>query len=160
MGCAEIALREITFATVREIIALDVNNLQRGYVASNATSIAEAHFNPGAWFRAIIAGDTPVGFVMLLDPQVPGAILRSPIDPGDIELWRLMIDHRYQQKGYGRQALDLICAFARDTLKSKCVVSSYVAGEHGPEGFYVKYGFRKTGRLRNKGSEIEIWRGL
>ena len=32
-----------------------------------AFSIAEAHFSPLAWFRAVYAGDTPVGFVMLSD---------------------------------------------------------------------------------------------
>ncbi|MDI9376254.1 MAG: GNAT family N-acetyltransferase, partial [Thermotogota bacterium] len=34
-------------------------------VASNAVSIAQAHFAKNAWFRAIYAGDTMVGFIML-----------------------------------------------------------------------------------------------
>ena len=83
-----ISLREITFETVRQITALDVTDQQRSYVAPNAVSIAEAHFNPGAWFRAVYAGDEPVGFVMLLDPTVPGALVRSPISPESIALWR------------------------------------------------------------------------
>ena len=50
-GNADISLREITFATIRDILGLDVSEMQRGYVGSNAVSIAEAHYNPGAWFR-------------------------------------------------------------------------------------------------------------
>jgi diamine N-acetyltransferase len=38
---------------------------QRGYVAPNAISIARGHFEPRAWFRAVFADETPVGFVML-----------------------------------------------------------------------------------------------
>ena len=74
----EVSLREITFATVRDILSLNVDASQRAYVASNATSIAEGHFNPGAWFRGVYAAETPVGFIMLLDPEVPDAILRGP----------------------------------------------------------------------------------
>ena len=58
-------LREITFETVRSIIMLEVSADQRSYVASNAVSIAEAHFNPGAWFRGAFVENTPVGFVKI-----------------------------------------------------------------------------------------------
>ena len=87
-----VSLQEITFRTVRDILNLDVSERQRGYVASNSTSIAEAHFNPGAWLRALYADETLVGFIMLLDPKVPAAISRDPIEPEEILLWRFMID--------------------------------------------------------------------
>src|SRR4029077_13716740 len=70
----QVFLQKITFATVRDILALDVAERQRGYVAPNCVSIAEAHFNRGAWFRAVYSDETPVGFIMLLDPSVPGAV--------------------------------------------------------------------------------------
>ena len=155
-----VSLREITFETVRQITALDVTDQQRGYVASNAVSIAEAHFNPGAWFRAVYAADEPVGFVMLLDPDAPGALVRSPISPQSIALWRLMIDHRHQHKGYGRQTLDLIFAHVRVNLRAKRIISSYVPGAHGPEAFYLRYGFHGTGGFRADGCEIEISKDL
>ncbi len=155
-----ITLREITFETVRQITALDVAAQQRGYVAPNAVSIAEAYFNPGAWFRAVHAADKPVGFVMLLDPDVAGALVRSPISPQSIVLWRLMIDHRHQHKGYGRQTLDLIFAHARANLRARRIISSYVPGEQGPKAFYLRYGFHETGRFRADGREIEISKEL
>jgi diamine N-acetyltransferase len=60
-----ITLREITEDTLRPVLDMEVTPSQRKMVASNARSIAQAHFSRHAWFRAIYAGKTPVGFVML-----------------------------------------------------------------------------------------------
>ena len=151
-----VTLREITFETVRSIVSLTVKDKQQSYVASNAVSIAEAHFNPGAWFRAIYANETPVGFVMLFDPSVSGALARGPVASDEVALWRLMIDHNYQRMGYGKEALDLVCTHVRKIGNAQKLLSSYVAGSDGPEGFYLGYGFRKTGRFRSNGQEVEI----
>lgn len=153
-------LREIAFETVRDIIALDVGPEQRRFVAPNAVSIAEGQLNPGAWLRAIHAGDTPVGFVMLLDPGKPGVKSRGPLYAGSIMLWRLMIDRRYQGHGHAKATLDLVCAEAR-ARGAASVMTSYVPGEpgareQGPERFYLRYGFNKTGRLRANGREVEL----
>jgi diamine N-acetyltransferase len=50
-----VELREITSETVRAICELEVTPDQRSFVAPNAVSIAEAHFTPGHWMRAIYA---------------------------------------------------------------------------------------------------------
>jgi hypothetical protein len=51
---AVISLREINKETLGEILALEVNENQRQFVATNAKSIAQAHFaGDVAWFRAI-----------------------------------------------------------------------------------------------------------
>ena len=60
---ATITLREITQETVRSILDLDVTEEQKKFVASNARSIAEAHFAESVWFRAIYADEKPVGFL-------------------------------------------------------------------------------------------------
>ncbi len=152
----EVSLNEITFDTVRDVAALEVAPNQRRYVASNALSIAEAHFNPGAWLRKIEADGQLAGFLMLLDPNVPGALTRSPVASDEIYLWRFMIDHRFQRLGIGKRALDLVCQHLRVTGQFRQILSSYVVGLCGPELFYMNYGFCSTGRLRNKESEIEI----
>ena len=61
---ATVTLREITEDTLRRIINLSktLTAEQRTHVADNAVSIAEAHFSKYAWFRAIYADETPVGF--------------------------------------------------------------------------------------------------
>jgi diamine N-acetyltransferase len=141
---ANVALREVTADTVRAICALRVRPEQEGYVATNALSIAQAHFQPRAWFRAIYADETPVGFVMLDD------------DPEAKEyfLWRLMIDGDHQGKGHARRALDLVVEYVRTRPGATELRSSYVEGDDGPAGFYRAYGFVETGEM--EGTEVEI----
>ena len=55
----DVELREITSESVRAICELDVAADQRSFVAPNAVSIAEAHFTPGHWMRAIYADGSP-----------------------------------------------------------------------------------------------------
>lgn len=134
---SEIELREITRDTVRAICRLKVAPEQAHFVADNATSIAEAHFEPDhAWFRAIYAGETPVGFVMLYE------------DPGvDYFLWRYMIDQRYQGLGYGRRALELVIDHVRAQPHTGTLGTSYVPGAGSPGEFYHKLGFVDTGEV-------------
>lgn len=89
---SEVQLREITAETVRQIIKLEVAPDQHQLVASNAVSIAQAYFEPKAWFRAIYANEEPVGFIMLFDDP----------DKPEYFLWRLMVADGHQRKGYGR----------------------------------------------------------
>ena len=93
-----VTLREITADTVRAICALETNEYQKDFVSPNAVSIAQAHFAPSALFRAVYAGETPVGFLMW-----------RPEDGGSVcYLWRLMIDRHHQSRGYGRAAMALL----------------------------------------------------
>lgn len=151
-----VRLTEITAATVREIAALRVSEQQSRYVASNALSIAEAYFERGAWFRAIYTDEIAVGFVMLFDHTLPGAFPKNGVQQDEIGLWRLMIDRRFQGRGYGRQTLDLICRHSITRPGIARILSSYVPGPDGPEKFYMRYGFAKTGCMRNGGEEVEI----
>ena len=54
-----ISLHEITVSTVRAVTKLRVAPEQKGYVASNAVSLAQALFSEEAWYRAIYAGESP-----------------------------------------------------------------------------------------------------
>lgn len=146
-----VTLREITADTVDTILRLSVGDAQTKFVATNARSIAQAHFHPEAWFRAIYADDEPVGFLMLHDES----LLASPREAGLFFLWRLMIDVRYQRLGFGRRALDLLVRHVRSRSQARRLLTSYVPGESGPERFYLEYGFRPTGRVDDDG-EIEL----
>jgi len=99
VGKMAIALREITKENLSDILKLKVANYQEKFVASNAVSIAQAHFSPEiAWFRAIYADEVPVGFLMLDDEP----------NNASYYLWRLMIDERFQKRGFGKRALELL----------------------------------------------------
>jgi diamine N-acetyltransferase len=133
-----VSLRRITAKTVRTICNLSVSDSQKKFVASNAISIAQAHFCKNAWFRAIYAGETPVGFVMLNENPARGIYC----------LWRFMIDAKYQGRGYGRKALDLVIKRVRKRPWAKALTLSVVRGEGGPEAFYEKFGFIFTGKVK------------
>lgn len=133
----EVELREVSGETVREICALQVAPDQRRFVAPNAVSIAEAHYEPKAWYRAIYADGRPVGFAM------------CSIDTGTPEyhLWRLMIDGGFQGRGYGRAALELIVEHVRSLPNARELLVSWIPGDGGPEPFYLGLGFVPTGEV-------------
>ena len=133
----DVTLREVTAETVRMICKLEVRPEQRSYVADNGRSIAEAHFEPRAWFRAVYAAKTPVGFAML----------NEDLEKEEYFLWRFMIAGEHQGKGYGKRALDLVVERVRGLPSATELVSSYVPGEDGPWGFYRSYGFVETGEV-------------
>jgi len=134
---AAVELREVTADTVRAICALQVAPEQRGFVAPNAVSFAEALFTPLAWFRAIYADDVPVGFAMLsLDAAA-----------AEYFLWRFMIAAEFQRRGYGRAALALIVDHVRSLPDARELLVSWVPADGGPEPFYRGLGFVATGEL-------------
>ena len=141
-----VSLRDVNVETVRAISLLDVAPGQEALVAPNAFSIAQAHFHPEAWFRAIYADETPVGFAMLEDWSVATQHEPKLYDGKPyVALWRFMIDDRFQRMGYGAQALALLIAHARTRPGVATMLLSFVPKENNPEGFYVRFGFVRTG---------------
>ncbi len=135
MNEVDVTLREVTAETLSDILKLEVADDQKGLVAPNAVSIAQAHFERRAWFRAIYAGDTPVGFVMLyVDEEAPV-----------YGVWRFMIDKGHQRRGYGTRAMQQVIEHARRLPNAKELLLSYVPVEGNPSPFYLKCGFVETG---------------
>lgn len=133
---ATIALTEITKENLRSVLALKTTLAQEQFVASNAVSIAQAYFDREiAWFRAIVADGTAVGFVMLEDKP----------DICRYTVWRFMIDQRYQGLGFGAQAIKLLMQHVRTRPGAVQLFLSCVPGEGTPGPFYEKLGFAYTG---------------
>lgn len=147
---ATVSLREITQETVIPIIRLSdtLSDAQKKMVAPNAVSIAQAHFDPHAWFRAVYADDVPVGFIMLYD---------SP-EENEYFLWRFMIAGPYQGKGYGRKAIQLLMDYVRTRPGASHLLVSCGEGEGSPEGFYRRLGFDRNGK--KYGDEVGMQLGL
>jgi diamine N-acetyltransferase len=134
---ATVDLREVTGETVRAVCLLHVAPDQRHLVAPNAVSFAEALFEPKAWYRAVVADDVPVGFVMLsIDEAAP-----------EYYLWRFMIDQRYQGRGYGRAAILQLIEHVRTLPDATELLVSWVPEAGGPEPFYRGLGFEPTGEV-------------
>lgn len=135
-----VTLRPITVANLDALLALDVAAHQRGFVASVAKSIAQAHFYPDiAWFRAVYADEEPAGFVMLaLEPGKPPY------------LWRFLVDARFQGRGVGRLALERVVEEVRRLAPGATELRlSHVPGEGDPGPFYARLGFDYTGEVED-----------
>lgn len=134
---AVVSLREVTKDNLRDILRLKVKPEQEQFVANNAVSIAQAHFEEKAWFRAIYADETPVGFVMLYED----------LEEQQYFLWRFMIDARYQGMHFGEQAIRRLIDYVRTLPNATELSVSYVPAEGGPQPFYEKLGFVETGEV-------------
>ena len=137
---AVVTLREVTKDTVRSIMRLKVAANQTHFVADNAVSIAQAYFQrENAWFRAVYADETPVGFLMLYDDP------NDKPDKPEYFLWRFMIDARYQGHGFGKRAIKLLIEHVKTRPGATELGVSCVPGEGSPCPFYEKLGFVYTG---------------
>ena len=138
----DIRFMSITATTMEQICDLSetLPPAQRKMVADNVWSIAEAHFSPSAWMRAIYAGETPIGFIM----THTGSDYENGIDCPGVFLWRLMIAGPYQGRGHGRRALEKLIQYLK-AMGIPLLYTSCGQGEGSPEGFYRKLGFIPTG---------------
>ena len=139
-----VTLREITDDNAPSVLALRTTPEQARFVSSVEDSLAEAAENPqgSPWFRAVYADDQPVGFVMLswdVEPQPPEI-------NGPWFLWKLLIDHRHQGRGHGREVVRQVVQLVREQGGSE-LLTSHVPGDGGPAGFYARLGFGPTGEL-------------
>ncbi len=139
---AIVTLREITSETVGAVCRLSrtLEPPRDKYVADNAFSIAQAHFEEHAWFRAVYADETPVGFVMISDrPDIP-----------EYFLWRFMIAGDHHGKGYGRRAIELLVEHVKTRPGATELLTSCGQGDGSPEGFYLRLGFEHDGQMHGK----------
>ncbi|MCR5093000.1 MAG: GNAT family N-acetyltransferase [Lachnospiraceae bacterium] len=148
-----IRLEKITARNVWDILKLQVSDGQRDFVADNSTSIIEAYTtitaNGHAFPFGIYDDDTPVGFLMI-GFDVDDCWDDAPkIAKGNYSLWRLMIDTRYQHRGFGKEAVRLALEFIR-TLP--CGAAEHCWLSYEPENetarrLYQSFGFTETGEM-------------
>ena len=146
-----VTLREITEDDADAVRALRLAPGQERFVSTVADSLAEAAAHPegNPWFRAVYADGRPVGFVMLSWDVEP----RPPDINGPWFLWKLLIDHRHQGKGYGREVVRQVVELVRGEGAAE-LLTSHVPGDGGPAGFYAKLGFVPRGDLDPDGEVV------
>ena len=131
----------------RELAKLQVREDQKHFVASNVYSIAEAQFGAddteiGHWDmhpRGIYEGNTPVGFLMYAYnfdyPRMQGFIVR------------LMVDEKYQGKGYGHFGVQWMIDLFRADERVQAVGISYEPENDTARKLYASHGFVETGEM-------------
>lgn len=132
-----IELREITMENFHECINLSVAEHQKGFVASNMYSLAEAKADGVSNPRAVYAGNEMVGFTMYcFDPET-----------GIGYIDRLMIAAGQQGKGFGRATMEAVIGILESTPGCQRIQTSYEPTNVVAETLYESLGFRKTGEI-------------
>ena len=146
-----IHLERVNGDTIWDILKLTVADHQKNFVAGNDVSIIEAYIaitsNGYAFPFGIFEDDTPVGFVMIGYDKDEYWKDAPAIADGNYNLWRLMLDKAHQNKGYGRQAVELALRFIRTFPCGKADFCwlSYEPENTVAKSLYASFGFVETG---------------
>ncbi len=132
-----ITLREITMSNFIACIKLSVAEAQKEFVASNVFSLAEAKADRVSNPLGIYAGEDLVGFIMY---DVNAGEKRGYIS-------RLMIDARFQGKGYGRAAMAEVVDHLKREPGLRDIQTSYHPDNATAAGLYTSLGFLQTGEF-------------
>ena len=157
-------LEKITWDNVDAILNLHVQKEQRNFVARNKDSLVHAFLAMTADGKqvfpfGICLGKKPVGFIMIgydigeddgTEPRADWFLRNSYC------IWRLMIDKRYQGKGYGRQAMQLALDFIRTfpAGEAKYCWLSYEPENETAKNLYRSLGFEDRPEQYEEGEEM------
>jgi diamine N-acetyltransferase len=145
-----VSLRDIvTDADRAAVMALRRAPGQEHYLGSMEghfeDAVEDAHACPRMWSVHDATTSELVGFVMISD-DIPADTLAARDDTvGPYYLWRLLIDERFQGRGYGRATIEAIVDYLRPKPTAEVLLTSCQDGPGSPQPFYLRYGFVKTG---------------
>lgn len=151
-------LERVTGKNVWDILELHVSDAQKDFVAGNDISIIEAYAaitgNGHAFPFGIYEDDTPVGFLMVGFDKDDYWEDAPQIANGNYNLWRLMIDRRFQNRGYGKEAIRLALEFIKGFPCGSAELCwlSYEPENEAARRLYHSFGFIETGET--DGNEI------
>lgn len=143
-------LKKINRNNIGEILKLEVFDNQKSFVATNTNSIIEAYIaiteNNHVFTFGIYKDETPFGFLMIgfdVNSDDEGA---PKIAKGNYNIWRLMIDRKFQGKGFGKKAMDLALEFINTFPcgTAKYCWLSYESDNNVARHFYKSVGFVET----------------
>ncbi|HET9909213.1 MAG TPA: GNAT family N-acetyltransferase [Anaerolineales bacterium] len=139
-------IRPVSLENWQSLIKLKVREDQTGFVASNLYSIAQAQFGDeyeGHWdlhpFGIYDDDEVPVGFLMY------GLNFNHPKQQAFIQ--RLMVDEKFQGKGFGRFAMEKMIEIFRADERIQEVGISYEPHNEGARELYARVGFVETGEM-------------
>ena len=148
-----IRLEAINGENVWDILKLKVSEQQKNFVAPNDVSIIEAYValahHGNAFPFGIYDGDVPVGFCMIGFGTDDDWVDAPAVAENNYNLWRLMIDERFQGRGYGRAVMKQIIDFIHS---EPCGPAQYCWLSYEPDNvkakaLYASFGFQETGDM-------------
>jgi ribosomal protein S18 acetylase RimI-like enzyme len=95
------------------------------------------------WLAEAEEGHAPVGYLVLCPPDLPPEVLL----PGDTEIRRIYVLHRFHGDHVGGRLMQTACDAARRTGKKRALVGVY--GRNEPAiAFYKRVGFSVVGERK------------
>jgi len=135
---AKVHLRNITLDNFYECVSLEVGESQKGFVASNVKSLAEAKVNSNLFPLAIYDAKV-MGYEK---PQLPMVgFTMYEVTAGTGFILRLMIDRKYQRQGYGRAAMLEVIRRLKLNPDVEAIATSYQRGNKATAKLYRSLGF-------------------
>jgi diamine N-acetyltransferase len=142
-----IHLEPVTRDNIDELIGLSVREDQQSFVSSVADSLAQAYvYSEDAYPFGIYEDDTLVGFIMMGYYEMKSYYT----------LWKFLIDQRYQNKGYGRKALELGIAYVKDRFNPPDIYTGVAPGNMVAKKLYKSVGFEDTGLIECGMEEMRL----
>ncbi len=142
----EVTLCAITAENWLDCIRLkpSAEQMSRHYVADNTLSLAQAYAEPWWTPLAVYAGTTIVGFVMYgrWPHGVQSELWGETLKPGIDYIARMMIDERYQGRGFGTAALAEVIAKIKAQGECRAIELDYDRGNVAADRLYTGYGFQ------------------
>ena len=132
---ATIQLRDVDSGNWRRVADLAVGEEQLEFVSPVTRYLCLCHYG-GVWRPlAICSDDDVVGFVMWA------------VDPDDGAGWigGLVVDRARQRRGYGRAAVERLCAWLHDEHQCPSCALSYEPRNTAARALYAALGFVETG---------------
>ena len=127
----KIKFRDIDKSNYNECISLRVGEHQKNYVASNMYSLVQASYEDGLYPLGIFNEDEMIGFLLYdYDEELNGWSFS-----------RFMIDIKYQNKGFGRKALEKFLEYFQSKFPNKSLYTSVEIDNDIAIKLYQKYGF-------------------
>lgn len=135
-----IRLEIVNEDTFKDIIHMELPEEQKRFVASNVVSLAQAwlYYDETRPY-AVCDDDTTVGFMMLDWDERERTV----------GIWRFMIAHEYQNKGYGRAAMEKAIEMIKSEGKFDLIHLDYVSSNTVARNLYYSMGFRENGEVEN-----------
>lgn len=133
-------------------LALKISSSQKGFIETVAQCLEEAAHSSRWHPLAIYDGDTMVGFAMY------GFFLWQYLPFGKLWLDRLMIDEKFQGKGYGHAAFEALVKRLIREFPNKNIYLSVIKENTAAIRLYEKFGFCFNGKRDTKGEYIMEYR--
>ncbi|MCD1147312.1 GNAT family N-acetyltransferase [Peptoniphilus sp. KCTC 25270] len=135
-----IRFEKVTMENFEEVIGLKLKEDQVEFLESNLYSLAEAKVNEALEPRGIYYNEELIGFMLYYFKED---------NPDYVYLKRIMLDEKFQGRGWGREAMEeSIAFFKREYPTIGAVELMHYFDNEGGESLYISLGFEETGEVR------------